>query len=44
MSHVTSHQRYLSDRVIDTVATLDSVCECYHMPFQASDNDVLRRM
>jgi tRNA-2-methylthio-N6-dimethylallyladenosine synthase len=42
--HVTSHPRYFSDRVIDAVASLDTVCECFHMPFQAGDNDVLKNM
>ncbi|KAG7348836.1 MiaB family RNA modification protein [Nitzschia inconspicua] len=42
--YVTSHPRYFSDRVIDAVATLDKVCECFHMPFQAGDNAVLKEM
>ena len=42
--YVTSHPRYFSDRVIDAVATLDKVCECFHMPFQAGDDEVLKRM
>jgi tRNA-2-methylthio-N6-dimethylallyladenosine synthase len=42
--YVTSHPRYFSDRVIDAVADLDKVCECFHVPFQAGDDDVLRRM
>lgn len=42
--YVTSHPRYFSDRVIDAVATLDKVCECFHMPFQSGDNNVLREM
>lgn len=42
--YVTSHPRYFSDRVIDAVAHLDKVCECFHMPFQAGDNDVLKNM
>ena len=44
LRYVTSHPRYFSDRVIDAVASLDKICECFHMPFQAGDNDVLRRM
>jgi tRNA A37 methylthiotransferase MiaB len=39
-----SHPRYFSDRVIDAVANLDKVCECFHMPFQAGDDGVLRDM
>jgi tRNA-2-methylthio-N6-dimethylallyladenosine synthase len=42
--YVTSHPRYFSDRVIDAVAGLDKVCECFHVPFQAGDDEVLRRM
>jgi tRNA-2-methylthio-N6-dimethylallyladenosine synthase len=42
--YVTSHPRYFSDRVIDAVADLDKVCECFHVPFQAGDDEVLRRM
>ncbi|GKY91955.1 hypothetical protein MPSEU_000167100 [Mayamaea pseudoterrestris] len=42
--YVTSHPRYFSDRVIDAVANLDKVCECFHMPFQAGDDEVLKRM
>ncbi|KAL7550773.1 hypothetical protein ACHAWF_015066 [Thalassiosira exigua] len=42
--YVTSHPRYFSERVIDAVADLDKVCECFHMPFQAGDDKVLRDM
>jgi tRNA-2-methylthio-N6-dimethylallyladenosine synthase len=42
--YVTSHPRYFSDRVIDAVASLEMVCECFHMPFQAGDNTVLKQM
>ena len=42
--YVTSHPRYFSDRVIDAVANLDKVCECFHMPFQAGDDKVLKDM
>mmetsp|Transcript_13257 Transcript_13257/g.24877 ORF Transcript_13257/g.24877 Transcript_13257/m.24877 type:complete len:741 (+) Transcript_13257:78-2300(+) len=42
--YVTSHPRYFSDRVIDAVASLDKVCECFHMPFQSGDDEVLKNM
>lgn len=42
--YVTSHPRYFSDRVIDAVANLDKVCECFHMPFQAGSDKVLKDM
>jgi tRNA-2-methylthio-N6-dimethylallyladenosine synthase len=42
---VTSHPRYFSDRVIDVVADRSNpICECFQMPFQAGDDEVLRRM
>jgi len=34
MRYITGHPRYFSDRVIDAVANLDKVCECFHVPFQ----------
>ena len=42
--YVTSHPRYFSERVIDAVANLEKVCECFHMPFQAGADSVLRDM
>jgi len=42
--YVTSHPKYFSDRVIDAVASLDKVCECFHMPFQSGDDKVLQKM
>ncbi|WP_231598266.1 MULTISPECIES: tRNA (N6-isopentenyl adenosine(37)-C2)-methylthiotransferase MiaB [unclassified Synechococcus] len=40
----TSHPRYFTDRLIDTCADLEKVCEHFHIPFQSGDNDVLRAM
>ncbi len=43
--YVTSHPRYFSPRVIDVVASPNNrICECFHMPFQAGDDDVLAQM
>ena len=44
MRYITGHPRYFSDRVIDAVANLDKVCECFHVPFQSGDDSVLRDM
>jgi tRNA-2-methylthio-N6-dimethylallyladenosine synthase len=41
---LTSHPKYMSDEIIDTMADLDSVCEHMNLPVQAGDNEVLRRM
>lgn len=42
--YTTSHPRYMSDRAIDAIAHLPKVCEGYHVPFQAGDNQVLKDM
>ena len=41
---LTSHPKYMSDEIIDTMAELLSVCEHMNLPVQAGDNEVLRRM
>ena len=41
---LTSHPNDMSDRIIDSVARLDKVCEHVNLPFQAGDDDVLSRM
>ena len=41
---LTSHPTDMSDRIIDTVAQLDKVCEHFNLPFQAGDDVVLERM
>jgi tRNA-2-methylthio-N6-dimethylallyladenosine synthase len=41
---LTSHPKYMSDDIIDTMAELESTCEHMNLPVQAGDNEVLRRM
>lgn len=41
---LTSHPKYMTDELIDTMAELPSVCEHLNLPVQAGDNDVLQRM
>jgi len=41
---LTSHPKYMSNEIIDSVAELDSACEHMNLPVQAGDNDVLKRM
>lgn len=41
---LTSHPKFFSDKLIDTIASLPSVCEHVNLPVQAGDNEVLRRM
>lgn len=38
------HPQLFSDRLIDTVAELPTVCEHVHFPLQSGDDEVLRRM
>ncbi|MGI8963754.1 MAG: tRNA (N6-isopentenyl adenosine(37)-C2)-methylthiotransferase MiaB [Thermomicrobiales bacterium] len=41
---LTSHPKYMSDEIIDSIAELPSACEHMNLPVQAGDNEVLRRM
>ena len=41
---LTSHPNDMSDRIIDSVARLNKVCEHVNLPFQAGDDEVLSRM
>ncbi len=41
---LTSHPKYFTDRLIDTMAQCEKVCEHVNLPVQAGDNEVLRRM
>ena len=41
---LTSHPKYMSDDIIETMAELPTVCEHMNLPVQAGDNEVLRRM
>jgi tRNA-2-methylthio-N6-dimethylallyladenosine synthase len=41
---ITSHPWDLSDRLIDVMAQLPSVCEHLHLPIQSGNDEMLRRM
>jgi len=41
---LTSHPRDLDDRLIETVAGLDKVCEHFHLPAQSGSDRILRLM
>ncbi len=41
---ITSHPWDLSDRLVDAMATCPSVCAALHLPVQAGDDGLLRRM
>ncbi|MGI8643440.1 MAG: MiaB/RimO family radical SAM methylthiotransferase, partial [Thermomicrobiales bacterium] len=41
---LTSHPKYMSDEIIETMAELRTGCEHMNLPVQAGDNEILRRM
>ena len=41
---LTSHPRDMTQRIIDAVADLPKVCECWELAVQSGDDHVLRRM
>lgn len=41
---VTSHPRYMSLGVVDSVAETPAACECFHIPFQSGSNEILAAM
>jgi len=38
------HPQLFTDRLVNTIADLPTVCEHIHLPMQSADDDVLRRM
>jgi tRNA-2-methylthio-N6-dimethylallyladenosine synthase len=41
---LTNHPKDISPKLIDTIASLDKVCEHLELPVQAGDDDILRAM
>ncbi len=41
---LTSYPTDISDELIETVASIDKVCECFHIPMQSGSNEVLKNM
>jgi len=41
---LTSYPADVTDRIIDAVAELPKVCECFSLPLQSGDDEVLARM
>ncbi len=44
LRYLTSHPKYMSDELINTMAELGTTCDHMNLPVQAGDNEVLRRM
>ncbi len=41
---LTSHPNWMTDELLDSVASLPKVCEHFEVPIQAGDDEVLQRM
>ncbi len=41
---VTSHPKDLSDRIIETMAKQDKICEHLHLPMQSGSDEILKKM
>ncbi|MDH5511138.1 MAG: tRNA (N6-isopentenyl adenosine(37)-C2)-methylthiotransferase MiaB, partial [Nitrospinota bacterium] len=41
---ITSHPKDLSDRLIDTMASLENVCPSLHLPLQSGSDPILKQM
>jgi tRNA-2-methylthio-N6-dimethylallyladenosine synthase len=41
---LTSHPKYMSKSIVDAVAELPNLCEYFHLPLQAGNNDILKSM
>ena len=41
---LTSYPTDISDELIDTVASIEKVSECFHIPMQSGSNEVLKNM
>ena len=44
MRFVTSHPKYMSERVVEAVRDVPALCEMFHIPFQSGDDDILKAM
>ena len=42
--YVTSHPRYMSLAVVEAVSRHKKLAKCFHIPFQAGDDEILRAM
>jgi tRNA-2-methylthio-N6-dimethylallyladenosine synthase len=41
---LTNHPKDISQKLVETIASLDKVCKHISVPFQAGDNDILKAM
>jgi tRNA-2-methylthio-N6-dimethylallyladenosine synthase len=41
---ITSHPKYFSLELVEKIASLDKVCEHFHLPLQSGDDEILKKM
>ncbi len=41
---LTSHPKYMGKEIVDVVAELPNLCEYFHLPLQAGNDDILKAM
>lgn len=41
---LTSHPNWFTDKLLETMATMEKICPCIEIPFQAGNDEVLARM
>ncbi len=41
---MTSHPKDMNDAIISVVAENNKICECFHVPFQSGDDEILKKM
>jgi len=44
ISFISNHPKDMTDEMIETVTKCKKVCECFHLPVQAGNDEVIRRM
>ncbi len=44
ISFISNHPKDVTDEMIETVAKCKKVCECFHLPIQAGNDEILQRM
>jgi tRNA-2-methylthio-N6-dimethylallyladenosine synthase len=44
ISFISNHPKDVTDEMIKTVANLPKVCECFHLPVQSGNNEILEKM
>jgi tRNA-2-methylthio-N6-dimethylallyladenosine synthase len=44
ISFISNHPKDVTDEMIETVAKLPKVCECFHLPVQSGNDEIIRKM